>query len=98
MRPPGQGGAPDVNRILEQLPLVQLSDLRPNETIVVSSTKGAKENQVTAIVVVANAGMLIQLATPRTNQGPPQQGVSFSGLGGGMQGGMGGFEVPGMIQ
>ena len=35
--------------MLERMPLSKLEDLKAGETIVVSSTKGAKSNEVTAI-------------------------------------------------
>ena len=99
MRPGGMGGgAPgggggrggDIAQMLERMPSAKLEDLHPGETIVVSSTKGAQNDQVTAITLVANADMLIQLAS-RARPGQRQdQGVSLSG------GGFGGLDLPGI--
>src|ERR1035441_9226364 len=45
----GRGGMPamDINAMLERMPVSKLEDLKAGETIVVSSTKGAKSNEVT---------------------------------------------------
>src|ERR1022692_2012826 len=51
----GRGGMPamDINAMLERMPVSKLEDLKAGETIVVSSTKGAKSNEVTAIVMIS---------------------------------------------
>jgi hypothetical protein len=70
---PGPGGSPqtaggpprampDIGQMIERLPAAKLEDLKPGTTIVVSSTKGAKEDQFTAITLLANADMLIAMA------------------------------------
>ncbi|HXB70903.1 MAG TPA: hypothetical protein VNY05_21895 [Candidatus Acidoferrales bacterium] len=77
------GGGMDLSQMLERMPPGKLEDLKPGETIVVSSTKGAKADEITAIMFLSNAGMLIQMAAMPTGGGR-------SGAGGGMPGGMGG--------
>jgi hypothetical protein len=89
------GGAPDLSQMLEHMPLTKLADLKPGDTIVVSSTKGARSDQVTAIMLLANAGMLIRMASAQSSApGRPQ--VSGPSLGG-LSTGLGGVELPGMI-
>lgn len=96
MRP---GGAPDMAQMLERIPLSKISDLKVGETIVVSSTRGASNRQVTAIMLLGNADMLIQMASA-TQARSAQGGLSLNGGGGmgGMTGGTGGLELPGMMQ
>jgi len=93
--PPGGGAPPDLSQMLEHMPATQLADLKPGEMIVVSSTKGARSDQVTAITLLANAGMLIRMASAQSGApGRPQvSGPSLSGL----SNGLGGVELPGMI-
>lgn len=93
--PPG-GGAPDLSQMLEHLPATKLADLKPGDTIVVSSTKGARSDQVTAITLLSNAGMLIRMASAQGGSGKggaPVNGPSMAGL----PSGAGGVELPGMI-
>jgi hypothetical protein len=57
---------------------------------VVSSTKGAKSNEVTAIKMLANAGSILQMIAAQSGGG---RGSGMSGAGGmgAMGGGMGGM-------
>ncbi len=98
----GGGGAGmrggDLSQMLERMPATKLEDLKTGSTIVVSSTKGAKDSDITAIMVVANADMLIRMAqmqqartAGRADAGPSLSGLGMAG------GGMGGLDLPGMI-
>jgi hypothetical protein len=103
----GSGGPPDLAQMLEMMPAVKLDELKPGDTVIVSSTKGAHEGEVTAIMVLANADVLIQMASARSN-GKSNSSASGQGMQGGMQGaagmgsmgasGLGGLELPSMIQ
>jgi hypothetical protein len=106
MRPPGGmpgGGPPDLSQMLERMPPAKLEDLKPGESIVVSSTKGASADRITAIMLVANADMLIRMASMQSGAGARPSGAGGGmGMGpsmgmGGMGGGFGGFNMPGMI-
>ncbi len=68
--PPGGGPRPmmDLSQMLEHMPSATLDDLKTGQTIVVSSTKGNRGDEVTAIMLLANAGMLIQMASAHSNQ------------------------------
>jgi len=81
---PGRGGM-DISQMLERIPPARLDDLKPGQTIVVSSTKGARNDEITAIMLLANADMLIQMASMSAGRGGGRSG------GGGMSGGMGGM-------
>jgi hypothetical protein len=98
------GGGFDINQMLEHLPLVKVEDLKPGSTVVISSTKGAKSDHLTAIVVLSNADMLIQMASSMS--GGDRGGMGAAGMGspgmggmmGGDLGGLGGLGLPGIIQ
>ena len=92
MHAPG-GGAQDLSQMLERMPPARLEDLKVGQTIVVSSTKGASAGQITAIMLVANADILIRMASMQSGgAGRPGAGAAggMGAMGGGMMGGMGG--------
>jgi hypothetical protein len=112
----GPGGAPagagrpggfDLSQMLDRMPAAKLEDLKPGQTIVVSSTKGATNDQVTAITLLNNADFLIQMATrqqaARGGGGGRPEGAGIGGpgigmgMGGGLAGGLEGLGMPGMI-
>jgi hypothetical protein len=94
--------SPDLTQMLERIPPSKIEDLKPGEMIVVSSTKGASSDQVTAIMLVGNAGMLIQMASRQSGgdgrpAGAPGMGAGPSMSAPGMGGGLGGLNIPGMM-
>jgi hypothetical protein len=105
--PPGAfGGAPpDPSQMIERMPLAAIDAVKPGQSIIISSTKGAKPDELTAIVVVANAQMLIQMASMMSGgrggqsaSGRGQAGAEISpGVIGGMGGGGFGFDLSGMV-
>jgi hypothetical protein len=91
------GGPPELAQMLEALPAAKLDELKPGESIVVSSTQGSSADSLTAIMLVANADMLIQMASAQSsgragNRGGDQGINTMGGVSG-----LGGFELPGMI-
>ena len=77
--------------MLERMPAARLEDLKPGEAIVVSSTRGARNDRLTAITLVGNADMLIQMASMMSGGGNRGgAGMNASGMGTGGMGGMGG--------
>src|ERR1035441_6466714 len=88
--PPGGMGrgmpAMDINTMLERMPLAKLEDLKPGETIVVSSTKGAKSNEITAIMMLANADGILQMIAAPSGSGRGSAIPGTGGMGGGMMG------------
>ena len=103
--PPGGGGF-DINQMLERMPAVKLADLKPGSTVVISSTKGARADRLTAIMVLSNADMLLLMAS--TMSGANRAGMQAAGSGamgvGAMMGGgsdsgsLGGLGLSGMMQ
>jgi hypothetical protein len=59
-------GSGDLQEMFDQLPVVTFQELKPGESILISSTKGAEPTRVTAIAVVSGVGPLLQ-----NNQGRP---------------------------
>jgi hypothetical protein len=57
---PAAKGSGDLQEMFDRLPAVQLQELKPGESIVISSTKGADPARVTAIAVVSGVGPLLQ--------------------------------------
>lgn len=94
------GGPPDPAQIIERMPVATIDAVKPGQSIIVSSTKGAKPDELTAIVVVANAQTLIQMATVasggRGGQNPRGQNQAGGLAPGPISGGLG-FDLSGMI-
>lgn len=91
--PAGRGGAfarPDPSELIERMPRAEIDAIRPGQQILISSTKGAIADQLTAITIVANAQMLIQLASARS-------GAARSGAGRGGQDNAGAGLSPGVM-
>ena len=61
--PPRGGAAPAINQMIETMPAGKIEDIRPGTSVIVSSTRGSQDDQVTAILVLSNADMLIRLLT-----------------------------------
>ncbi len=81
--PAGAPRMPDMSQMLDRMPAAKLDELKPGEKIVVSSTKGAKPDEITAIMLLGNAGMLIQMATVPSGRGAgAPQGAGGMGMGG----------------
>jgi hypothetical protein len=93
------GRMPDIAQMLEHTPAAKLDDLKAGEKIVVSSTKGAKPDEITAIMLLGNADMLIQMATIPSGGGRGAGGgAGGPGMGGmGMGVGLQGLDLPSMI-
>ncbi len=91
------GGPPDLAQMLESMPAATIQELKPGQSIVVSSTKGANPDSLTAIMLVANADMLIRMASAQSpgRGGNPADAQGMNAIGG--MGGLGGFQLPGMI-
>jgi hypothetical protein len=88
------GGGFDINQMLERMPAVKLEDLKPGSTVVISSTKGARTDQLTAIIVLSNADMLLRMAS--MTSGGSRGGADAVGTGGPGMGGMMGMDLDGL--
>ena len=58
--PPPPKGNGDLQEMFDQLPAVAFPDLKPGESIIISSTKGADPARVTAIAIVSGVAPLLQ--------------------------------------
>ena len=57
---PAAKGSGDLQEMFDQLPALSLAELKPGESILISSTKGTDPARVTAIAVVSGVGPLLQ--------------------------------------
>ena len=64
----GSGAASDISQMLERMPVVSLSDLRPGDAIIVASTVGADPSQVTAITLLTGVEPLLRAAPDGAQQ------------------------------
>lgn len=85
---PAGAGPPDLSTIIERMPAAAITDFTPGETVLVSSTVGAKPDELTAIVLLGGADML--LARRAAAPGPAMAG---DGFGSGLDSMMGGFPI-----
>jgi hypothetical protein len=76
----------DLQRALERLPMAAFEDLKPGGGVIVTSTRGSRDGEVTAIMILANADFLVRMA-----QGQAE------GEHGGVLVGAGGISLPTMI-
>ena len=83
-RGPAPGGGPgaNVSQIVEALPVGKFEDIKPGTSIVVSSAKGSDADRLTAILLVANADLLIRMASTPSGRGGTL--VFGAGEGGGL--------------
>jgi hypothetical protein len=70
-RGPAPAGGPgaNVSQIVEALPIGKFEDIKPGTSIVVSSAKGSDADRLTAILLVANADLLIRMASTPSGRG-----------------------------
>jgi hypothetical protein len=64
--PGGRSG--DIEQMLEHIPVVQLTDLKPGDALIISSTAGAEPDKITAITVLAGVEPILTSA-PKGRQG-----------------------------
>jgi hypothetical protein len=70
--PPGGGppsGGPTLAQMVEMMPAGTVEDVKPGQTIIISSTKGATSDRVTGIMLLANAEMLVRMASAQAGLG-----------------------------
>jgi hypothetical protein len=88
----------DVMKLLESLPAAKFESLKVGGAVMVSSTRGLKSDEVTAIRIVSNADFLIETAQA---QAAGHEGMSavdvISRMHGGAMGGAGGLSLPAML-
>lgn len=62
------GGHGDLEQMLERIPTVELTDLKPGDALIISSTAGAETGKITAITVLAGVEPILTSA-PKGRQG-----------------------------
>jgi len=94
------GGPPDLSMMIERMPTASLREFTPGETVLISSTVGAKPNELTAIVLLGGAERLLARFSTAAGQrspggqgGSPGPGMMGGGFGGGLDSLMGGFPI-----
>jgi|CZKS01.1.fsa_nt_gi hypothetical protein len=88
-----------VAQMVEMMPAGKVEDVKPGQTLIVCSTKGATSDRVTGIMLVANAETLVRMATAQSGAGAGSVGTSPQGMSpGGMDLGgiLGGASLSGM--
>lgn len=87
------GGPPDIANMLERMPVADFASLKSGDTVIVASTLGAKQDDFTAITLLAGAQPILdmlaaqqQAAQMRSGGGPSIGGAGGMGGGGGMGG------------
>jgi hypothetical protein len=100
--PPASNGAAadgtlDMGKILGALPAARIDDFKIGGTIIVTSTRGVKVDELSAITLLANADSLIQLAQTMTKGKGANPMDAINKMHGGMLGGPGGVSLPAMI-
>jgi hypothetical protein len=97
--PPDESPDPrtEIAGIIDRLPAATVDDLKPGSTIVVTSTRGTRPGEVTAITVLANAGALLQAAAVHGgDNGNPME--SLSHMHGGVLNGPTGVSLPAIVR
>jgi hypothetical protein len=81
---------PNIQDMLDHLPVISAAELKVGDTIIVSSTKGADPSRLTAITVISGADTLLTLLAPRPQPGAGQTAPNpAGGLGTGINFGIG---------
>lgn len=80
--PMGNGRRPDLSQIVERLPKITVGEMKPGETIIVASTKGASPDRLTAITLLSNADVIIAMQQRQQQQAGGRQQSAGPGMGG----------------
>jgi hypothetical protein len=82
-RPPGagpRGGSGDLEQMLERMPTLDLADLKSGDALIISSTKGAEPDKITAITLLAGVEPILTSA-PIGRQGMILGNWNLGGMG-----------------
>ena len=67
--PGGPPAGANIAQVIDRLPAGRFDDIKPGASIVVSGAKGTDADKLTAILLVANADLLIRMATTPSGRG-----------------------------
>jgi hypothetical protein len=76
------GGGPNIQDLIERLPIITVADVKVGDTIIVSSTKGADPARLTAISLLSGADTLLNMFAARRQAGGAPSQNPAGGLGG----------------
>jgi hypothetical protein len=85
-------------QMLERLPACNIEELKVGTTLVVTATRGARADSVTAILLVTNIDGLIQMAQAQAGDKGLSPVEAIARMHHGMMDGPGGFSLPALIQ
>jgi hypothetical protein len=88
----------DIAQILQQMPACKLEDLKTGSAVVVTATRGTRPGEVTAILLLANMDMLIEMAKSQAASAGISVADAMAGMHGGMLSGPSGFTLPAILQ
>ncbi len=96
--PTGHGEHQPANmaQMLQQLPAGAIDDLKAGSSVVVTSTRGARPDRVTGIMVIANVDAFLKMAQSEAEGASPMEALNR--LHGGMLSGPGGVSLPAILQ
>jgi hypothetical protein len=78
----GRGGGADVGQMLDRLPAVQISDLKPGDAVMISTTMGSDPSRVTVIMLLAGVEPLLTASPNATRDIMSGWNLGGSGSGG----------------
>jgi hypothetical protein len=76
------GGGPNIQDLIERLPIITVADVKVGDRIIVSSTKGADPARLTAISLLSGADTLLNMFAARRQAGGAPSQNPAGGLGG----------------
>jgi hypothetical protein len=88
----------DIAQIMQQMPACKLEDLKTGSAVVLTATRGTRPGEVTAILLLANMDMLIDMAKSQAASAGISVADAMAGMHGGMLSGPSGFTLPAILQ
>jgi hypothetical protein len=77
---PGRPGGGDLEQMLERMPALNLADLKAGDALIISATKGAEPDKITAITLLAGVEPILTSA-PKGRQGMVLGNWNLGGMG-----------------
>jgi hypothetical protein len=88
----------DIAQILQQMPACKLEDLKTGSAVLLTATRGTRPGEVTAIMLLANIDMLIEMAKSQAARDGISVVDAMAGMHGGMLSGPSGLTLPAILQ
>jgi hypothetical protein len=87
----------DVAKLLEMLPLTKFETLKVGDAVMVSSTRGSSNDEVTATRIISNVNFLVETAQAQAEQRGMTTIETITAMHGGAMGGPGGLSLPAIV-